>query len=87
MAGYWLCGASVDADDRMDIPMGEKVGANDTLIVSIIVEDYAFDHMFTERRFHCEDYWTMGINNGSISHFDFTTYPKLELLFVESGFD
>uniref|UniRef100_A0A915JJ87 Uncharacterized protein n=1 Tax=Romanomermis culicivorax TaxID=13658 RepID=A0A915JJ87_ROMCU len=38
--------------DGVDIRIDEKVGANDTLIVSVIVKDYTFDHMFTECGFH-----------------------------------
>uniref|UniRef100_A0A915L8X6 Peptidase S1 domain-containing protein n=1 Tax=Romanomermis culicivorax TaxID=13658 RepID=A0A915L8X6_ROMCU len=73
------------AIDRMDIRMGEEIGAHDTLIVSVIVEDYALDHMSTEHGLHCNGYWTMGVDNGAIGYFEFTTDLELEGLFVESG--
>uniref|UniRef100_A0A915HTK2 Uncharacterized protein n=1 Tax=Romanomermis culicivorax TaxID=13658 RepID=A0A915HTK2_ROMCU len=73
--------------DRVDIRVCEKIGADDTLIISVILKDYTLDHMFTKRGFHCNDYWAMSVDNGTIGHFDFTTYPKLERLFVESAFD
>uniref|UniRef100_A0A915JLU9 Uncharacterized protein n=1 Tax=Romanomermis culicivorax TaxID=13658 RepID=A0A915JLU9_ROMCU len=76
-----------DVQDRVNIGMGEKISANDTLIISVIIENYTLDHMFTEPGFHCNDYWTMGVDNGAIGHFDFTTYRELEQLFVESSFD
>uniref|UniRef100_A0A915KVE0 Uncharacterized protein n=1 Tax=Romanomermis culicivorax TaxID=13658 RepID=A0A915KVE0_ROMCU len=73
--------------DRMSIRMGEKIGSHDTLIVTIVVENYTLDHMFTEHGFHSKDYWTVGIDNGAIGHFDFTTYRELERLLVECAFD
>uniref|UniRef100_A0A915L920 Uncharacterized protein n=1 Tax=Romanomermis culicivorax TaxID=13658 RepID=A0A915L920_ROMCU len=73
--------------DPVNIGMGEKIGADDTLVVSVVVENYALDHMFTERGFHCNNYWTMGVYNGAIGHFDFTTYRELEQLFVKGAFD
>uniref|UniRef100_A0A915HHC9 Uncharacterized protein n=1 Tax=Romanomermis culicivorax TaxID=13658 RepID=A0A915HHC9_ROMCU len=93
MAGYWLCSAGINADgqfvvkDRVNIGMGVEIGADDTLIVSVIVEDYALDHMFTKCRFHCDDYWTMGLDNGAISDFDFVTYQELERLLDQRAFD
>uniref|UniRef100_A0A915K9I4 Uncharacterized protein n=1 Tax=Romanomermis culicivorax TaxID=13658 RepID=A0A915K9I4_ROMCU len=68
--------------DRVDIWMGEEIGAHDTLIVSVIMEDYAM-----ERGLHCNGYWTMGVDNGAIGYFEFTTDLELERLFVESGVD
>uniref|UniRef100_A0A915I2J4 Uncharacterized protein n=1 Tax=Romanomermis culicivorax TaxID=13658 RepID=A0A915I2J4_ROMCU len=76
-----------EVQNRVDIRVCEKVGAHDTLIISVIVGDYTFDHMFTERGFHCNNYWAMGVNNGAVGHFDFTTYWKLEQLLVECAFD
>uniref|UniRef100_A0A915JF08 Uncharacterized protein n=1 Tax=Romanomermis culicivorax TaxID=13658 RepID=A0A915JF08_ROMCU len=76
----WQC-------DRVNIWMGQKIGVDYTLIVSIIIKNYTLDHMFTECGFHCNNYWTMGLDNGAIGHFDFTANWKLEQLFVESMFD
>uniref|UniRef100_A0A915KSI7 Uncharacterized protein n=1 Tax=Romanomermis culicivorax TaxID=13658 RepID=A0A915KSI7_ROMCU len=67
--------------------MGEKIGADDTLVVSIIVEDYALDHVFAERRFHCNDYWAMSVDDSAIGNFDFSTNWELERLLVQSPFD
>uniref|UniRef100_A0A915K4X8 Uncharacterized protein n=1 Tax=Romanomermis culicivorax TaxID=13658 RepID=A0A915K4X8_ROMCU len=39
----------------MDIQMCKEISANDTLIVPVVVEDYALDNVFTERGFHCND--------------------------------
>uniref|UniRef100_A0A915HWV2 Uncharacterized protein n=1 Tax=Romanomermis culicivorax TaxID=13658 RepID=A0A915HWV2_ROMCU len=80
-------GGETTAGNGVNIGMGEKISADDTLIVSIVIENYALDHMFTERGFHCDDDWTMGIDNSAIIHFDFTTDLELERLFVESAFD
>uniref|UniRef100_A0A915ID03 Uncharacterized protein n=1 Tax=Romanomermis culicivorax TaxID=13658 RepID=A0A915ID03_ROMCU len=57
--------------------MGQEIGADDTLIFSVVIEDYVFDHMFTECGFHCKDYWAMGVDKGAIGHFDFTTDQRL----------
>uniref|UniRef100_A0A915L485 Uncharacterized protein n=1 Tax=Romanomermis culicivorax TaxID=13658 RepID=A0A915L485_ROMCU len=82
----WQCG-EIKTDNGVDIWMGEEIGADDTLIISVIIEDYALDHMFTEQGLHCNDYWTMSVDMGAIGHFDFTTDWELEQLFVESTFD
>uniref|UniRef100_A0A915I6A8 Uncharacterized protein n=1 Tax=Romanomermis culicivorax TaxID=13658 RepID=A0A915I6A8_ROMCU len=68
----------IAANDGMNIGVGEKISTDDTLIVSVIVKNYTLDHMFTEWGFHCDDYWTVDIDNGAIGHFDFTTYRELE---------
>uniref|UniRef100_A0A915I353 Uncharacterized protein n=1 Tax=Romanomermis culicivorax TaxID=13658 RepID=A0A915I353_ROMCU len=80
-------GGEAAAKNGVDIRVGEKIGANDTLIISVIIENYTLDHTFTKGEFHCNDYWTMGLDNGAISHFDFTTDRELEPLPVESAFD
>uniref|UniRef100_A0A915KH76 Uncharacterized protein n=1 Tax=Romanomermis culicivorax TaxID=13658 RepID=A0A915KH76_ROMCU len=77
----------ITLSDRVDIRMGEEISANDTLIISVVIEDYALGHMFTEHGFHCNDYWTMGVDNSPIGHFDFTTDRELERLFVKGAFD
>uniref|UniRef100_A0A915HQA0 Uncharacterized protein n=1 Tax=Romanomermis culicivorax TaxID=13658 RepID=A0A915HQA0_ROMCU len=91
MEGYRLCGAGVNADgqftNHVDIRLCEKIRADDTLIVSVIAEDYTLDHMFTECGFHFNNYWAMGVDNGPVGHFDFTTYQKLERLLVKWAFD
>uniref|UniRef100_A0A915KQZ3 Uncharacterized protein n=1 Tax=Romanomermis culicivorax TaxID=13658 RepID=A0A915KQZ3_ROMCU len=56
----------------MDICVREKIGAHDTLIVSIIIEDYTLDHVFAECRFHCNDYCAMRVNNSAIGEFNFS---------------
>uniref|UniRef100_A0A915HUL0 Uncharacterized protein n=1 Tax=Romanomermis culicivorax TaxID=13658 RepID=A0A915HUL0_ROMCU len=53
--------------DRMNMGVGEKICTDDTLIISVILKDYGLDHMFTKHGFHCDDYWTAGIDNGAIS--------------------
>uniref|UniRef100_A0A915IWR2 Uncharacterized protein n=1 Tax=Romanomermis culicivorax TaxID=13658 RepID=A0A915IWR2_ROMCU len=79
--------AAAGIQNCVDIPVCEKIGADDTLIVSVVLEDYTLDHMFTEHGFHCNDYRAMGVYDGAVGHFDFTTYQKLERLLVESAFD
>uniref|UniRef100_A0A915L5E9 Uncharacterized protein n=1 Tax=Romanomermis culicivorax TaxID=13658 RepID=A0A915L5E9_ROMCU len=64
--------------------MGEKIGADDTLIIIVVVENYALDHMFTKCGsldhmftkcgFNRDNYWAVGIDNGAIPDFDFATY-------------
>uniref|UniRef100_A0A915J6Z8 Uncharacterized protein n=1 Tax=Romanomermis culicivorax TaxID=13658 RepID=A0A915J6Z8_ROMCU len=75
------------AQDCVDIRVCQKIGADDTLIVSVVFEDYTRDHMFTKRGFHCNDFWAIGVDNGAVGYFDFTTYRKLERLLVECAFD
>uniref|UniRef100_A0A915KIN5 Uncharacterized protein n=1 Tax=Romanomermis culicivorax TaxID=13658 RepID=A0A915KIN5_ROMCU len=73
--------------DRVNIGMGKKISADDTLIVSVIVENYTLDHMFTKHRFHRNDYEAMGIDDGTFGDFDFSTNQELKRLLVESAFD
>uniref|UniRef100_A0A915KJG3 Uncharacterized protein n=1 Tax=Romanomermis culicivorax TaxID=13658 RepID=A0A915KJG3_ROMCU len=77
----------VGIKDRVNIRMDKEIGADDTLITSVIVGDYTLDHMFMEGRFHCDDYWTVGVDNHAMGHFDSTTYRELERLLVQSAFD
>uniref|UniRef100_A0A915I4Z0 Uncharacterized protein n=1 Tax=Romanomermis culicivorax TaxID=13658 RepID=A0A915I4Z0_ROMCU len=67
--------------------MGKKIGADDTLIITVIIEDYALDHMIAEHRFHPEDHWAVGVENGAVGDFDFATYWELKRLPVECAFD
>uniref|UniRef100_A0A915HWF4 Uncharacterized protein n=1 Tax=Romanomermis culicivorax TaxID=13658 RepID=A0A915HWF4_ROMCU len=62
----------------LDIRMCEKIDADDTLILSVVVENYALDHMFTERRFHCNNHWTMSVDNSAIGNFDLSTNWELK---------
>uniref|UniRef100_A0A915JS01 Uncharacterized protein n=1 Tax=Romanomermis culicivorax TaxID=13658 RepID=A0A915JS01_ROMCU len=41
-----------DVEDRMDMRMCQEVGTDYTLIIAILIEDDAFDHMFSESRLH-----------------------------------
>uniref|UniRef100_A0A915HK42 Uncharacterized protein n=1 Tax=Romanomermis culicivorax TaxID=13658 RepID=A0A915HK42_ROMCU len=63
---------------KLILGMGENIGADDTLIISVVIKNYALDHMFTERGSHCNNYWTMGVDNGTMDHFNFTTDRELE---------
>uniref|UniRef100_A0A915JUE2 Uncharacterized protein n=1 Tax=Romanomermis culicivorax TaxID=13658 RepID=A0A915JUE2_ROMCU len=71
----------------VDIPVCQKIGADDTLIASVIVENYLLDHMFIQSGFHSDYYWAVGIDNGAVGYFYFTTYWELERLLVEGAFD
>uniref|UniRef100_A0A915JXR9 Uncharacterized protein n=1 Tax=Romanomermis culicivorax TaxID=13658 RepID=A0A915JXR9_ROMCU len=52
--GGWLAanGMELEIQNHVDIWVCQKIGANDTLIVSVVVENYTLDHMFTEHEFH-----------------------------------
>uniref|UniRef100_A0A915IYL8 Uncharacterized protein n=1 Tax=Romanomermis culicivorax TaxID=13658 RepID=A0A915IYL8_ROMCU len=76
MAGYQLCGAGVNAygqfvckvEDGMDIRMRKEVGTDNTLIIAVIIQDDAFDHMFAEIGFHALTYkMKMGEKNKMIN--------------------
>uniref|UniRef100_A0A915HRG1 Uncharacterized protein n=1 Tax=Romanomermis culicivorax TaxID=13658 RepID=A0A915HRG1_ROMCU len=73
--------------DWVNVRMCEKIGADDTLIVIVVVENYTFDHMFTKCRFHHDDNWAVGINNSAVSDFDFATYWELKGLLVQCAFN
>uniref|UniRef100_A0A915I0Q3 Uncharacterized protein n=1 Tax=Romanomermis culicivorax TaxID=13658 RepID=A0A915I0Q3_ROMCU len=40
------------AKDRLNIGMCQEMGTDDTLIITIIIEDDAFDHMFSKSVLH-----------------------------------
>uniref|UniRef100_A0A915ITI7 Uncharacterized protein n=1 Tax=Romanomermis culicivorax TaxID=13658 RepID=A0A915ITI7_ROMCU len=65
-------------ENGVNIGMHKQIGTDDTLIIIVVVGNYTFDHMLAECGFHCDDNWIMGINNGTISDFDFATYWKLK---------
>uniref|UniRef100_A0A915IP08 Uncharacterized protein n=1 Tax=Romanomermis culicivorax TaxID=13658 RepID=A0A915IP08_ROMCU len=67
--------------------MCKKIGANDTLIIIVVIENYTFYHMFTECGFHSDDHWAVGVDNGAIGNFDFATYWELESLIVKCAFN
>uniref|UniRef100_A0A915JP00 Uncharacterized protein n=1 Tax=Romanomermis culicivorax TaxID=13658 RepID=A0A915JP00_ROMCU len=59
--------------------MGKDLSTDDTLIFIVLIVNYTFDpNMFTESGFHCEDNWTVGINDGAVSDFDFAIYWELK---------
>uniref|UniRef100_A0A915K8F9 Uncharacterized protein n=1 Tax=Romanomermis culicivorax TaxID=13658 RepID=A0A915K8F9_ROMCU len=46
-----------DGEDGVDIRMHQEVGANYALIIVVVVEDDAFDHMLFNGRFHGINDW------------------------------
>uniref|UniRef100_A0A915I5N4 Uncharacterized protein n=1 Tax=Romanomermis culicivorax TaxID=13658 RepID=A0A915I5N4_ROMCU len=70
-----LFGVLLTNNNRVNIRMSEKICADDTLIIIVVVENYTLDHMFAKCGFHRDDYWAVGIDNGAIRDFDFATYP------------
>uniref|UniRef100_A0A915KSY1 Uncharacterized protein n=1 Tax=Romanomermis culicivorax TaxID=13658 RepID=A0A915KSY1_ROMCU len=67
--------------------MRKKIGSDDTLIIIVVVDNYAFDHMFAKCGFHGDDNLAVGINNGAIGNFDFAAYPELKQLLVKCAFN
>uniref|UniRef100_A0A915JU75 Uncharacterized protein n=1 Tax=Romanomermis culicivorax TaxID=13658 RepID=A0A915JU75_ROMCU len=61
----------------MDIGMPQEIGTNNTLIVAVIIEDDAFDHMFNESKFHGNEDGTVGGDDGSVSDFDLSANREL----------
>uniref|UniRef100_A0A915HWY0 Uncharacterized protein n=1 Tax=Romanomermis culicivorax TaxID=13658 RepID=A0A915HWY0_ROMCU len=46
------------------------ISTNDTLIITMFVEDDAFDHMFSKSGLHGNNNWAVSDDDGSISDFD-----------------
>uniref|UniRef100_A0A915KWC7 Apple domain-containing protein n=1 Tax=Romanomermis culicivorax TaxID=13658 RepID=A0A915KWC7_ROMCU len=61
-----------------DVGMHQEVYANDTLIVIVLLKNYALDHVFAKSRLHCNYHWAMGIDDGTVGDFDLATYRELE---------
>uniref|UniRef100_A0A915HHS6 Uncharacterized protein n=1 Tax=Romanomermis culicivorax TaxID=13658 RepID=A0A915HHS6_ROMCU len=49
----------MQVEDRMNVGMHQEVGADDALIVTIIVKDNALDHMFSKGGLHGYNNWTL----------------------------
>uniref|UniRef100_A0A915L625 Uncharacterized protein n=1 Tax=Romanomermis culicivorax TaxID=13658 RepID=A0A915L625_ROMCU len=56
--------------DRLNIGMHQEISTNDTLTITVIMEDDAFDHMFSKSGLHGNDNWAVNGDNGSIGDFD-----------------
>uniref|UniRef100_A0A915JNF9 Uncharacterized protein n=1 Tax=Romanomermis culicivorax TaxID=13658 RepID=A0A915JNF9_ROMCU len=70
----------------VDIRVCERISADDTLIISIVIENYPPDHMFTKCRFHCDNYWTTSVDNSAIGYADFSANQELKQLLVQRAF-
>uniref|UniRef100_A0A915I950 Uncharacterized protein n=1 Tax=Romanomermis culicivorax TaxID=13658 RepID=A0A915I950_ROMCU len=51
MRGSWLHN-KLKVENGMDIRMCREVGTDNTLVIAVIIEDDAYEHMFTESGFH-----------------------------------
>uniref|UniRef100_A0A915J5H2 Uncharacterized protein n=1 Tax=Romanomermis culicivorax TaxID=13658 RepID=A0A915J5H2_ROMCU len=69
---FWIWASPVE--NCMNVGMLEEMGTDDTLIIIVIVQNYTLDHMFIEYRYHCDNNWAVGINDGAVRGFDFATY-------------
>uniref|UniRef100_A0A915K4B9 Uncharacterized protein n=1 Tax=Romanomermis culicivorax TaxID=13658 RepID=A0A915K4B9_ROMCU len=71
-------GGGVRGDNRVDMGMCQEVCANDTLVVTVILKNYALDHVFAKSGLHGNYDSTMGVDNSTIGDFDFPAYRELK---------